>query len=378
MRIAINYTAAISLRGEGIGRYTRNLVDALLQVNTTDRFTLFSSAPPRGGAGFPSAPNARRWLIPIGTRGLTAIWHRWRLPLPAEMLMGRADVLHEPNFGLPPALRMPRVVTIHDLVLLTHLQYAPQRHAAELTRMLTRAVLHADHLLAVSQRTADDLTAVMGVARDRISVAHLGVDPSFQPVRDRARLADLDARYGLMHPFVLSVGLVQPRKNYERLIAAFARATQSPDGPRMLVIAGRRGWESERIVGAVERYSLQNYVRFLEYVPEVDLPVLYSTADVFALVSLYEGFGLPLLEAMACGAPSVTSTAGSLPEVAGDAALVVNPEDEEAIAAALVRLTSDAELRRTLNARGIERAATFTWEASARAHLAAYRAVVAR
>jgi glycosyltransferase involved in cell wall biosynthesis len=378
MRIAINYTAAISLRGEGIGRYTRKLVDALLRVDTTDRFTLFTSAPPRGGASIPSAPNAHGRLFPVGTRGLTAIWHRWRLPLPAEMLMGHADVLHEPNFGLPPAVRMPRVVTIHDLVLLTHPQYAPQEHATELTRMLTRAVRYADHLVAVSQHTADDLVAVMGVARERIGVAHLGVDPSFKPLRDSARLAELDARYGLVHPFVLSVGLVQPRKNYERLIAAFARASQLPDGPRMLVIAGRRGWESERIVAAVEHYALQDRVRFLEYVPEADLTALYSTADAFALVSLYEGFGLPLLEAMACGTPSVSSAAGSLPEVAGDAALIVNPEDEEAIAAALVRLTGDAELRRTLSARGIERAATFTWESSARAHLAVYRTVVER
>lgn len=378
MRIAINYTAAISLRGEGIGRYTRNVVDALLKVDVSDRFTLFSSAPERTDARFPRAPQARTRLFPVGTRGMTTIWHRWHLPLPAEVVMGRADVLHEPNFGLPPALRARRVVTIHDLVLLTHPQYAPKHHAAELTDMLLRAVRGADHLIAVSQRTASDLSAVLSVSPDRISVSHLGVDPVFQPVQDTSRLAELDARYGLAHPLALSVGLVQPRKNYERLIAAFAQATRSSDGPRMLVIAGRPGWEAEPALAAIERYGVTDRVRFLDYVPEADLPALYSTADVFAMVSLYEGFGLPLLEAMACGTACVASTAGALPEVAGDAALVVAPEDVDGIAAALARLSGDARLRQDVSALARARAARFTWEAAARRHIEAYRKTASR
>lgn len=377
MRIAINYTAAISLRGEGIGRYTVNIVDALLREDATDLFTLFSSAPARAGAGFPTAGNVRRRIFPVGTRGLTTLWHRWHVPIPTEWLMGRADVVHEPNFGLPPSLHAPRIVTIHDLVLVTAPQYAPQQHAALLRDMLLRAVRGADHLIAVSERTRNDLVAVLGVDPTRITVAHLGVDPMFRPLADPACLASLDARYELTHPLVLSVGTVQPRKNYERLIAAFARATARPEGPRMLAIVGHRGWETEKIVAAVDRHGVGDRVRFLSQVPEADLPALYAAADVFALVSLYEGFGLPLLEAMASGVPAVTSSAGSLPEVAGDAALVVAPEDEEAIAAALVRLTVDADLRRVLRARGLARAAQFSWAASARTHLATYRAVAA-
>jgi glycosyltransferase involved in cell wall biosynthesis len=378
MRVAINYTAAISLRGEGIGRYTNNLVAALLRIDDSDQFTLFSSAPPRESAGFPTAPNAHRRLVPIGTRGLSAVWHRWHLPVPAELLMGQADVLHEPNFGLPPVLHMPRVVTIHDLVLLTHPQYAPRQHAAELTDMLTRAAMSADHLIAVSQRTADDLVDALGVRRERISVSHLGVDPVFRPVRDPARLAALDTRYNFAHPLALGVGLVQPRKNYERLIAAFAQSSRAPGGPAMLVIAGRPGWEVERITAAVEQHGVADRVRFLDYVPEADLPALYSLADVFAMVSLYEGFGLPVVEAMACGTPVVTSTAGSLPEAAGDAALLVEPEDVDGIAAALTRLTSDAGLRQQLRERGLARAARFTWDAAAQRHLAVYRTLAAR
>ncbi len=374
MRIAIDYTAAIAQHA-GIGRYTRNLVSALAEVDTTDRLTLFSSELPTKDRGFPAAANIRSRALGIGNRNLTILWHRLRLPLPAELLTGSADVLHGPDFTLPPVLRARRVVTIHDLAFLTHPECALPSLVTYLTRVVPRAVHAADHIIAVSQRTADDLVAHLGVARERISVIHLGFDPSFSDPISPAQIEHVYTKYGLARPLVLAVGTLEPRKNYERLIAAFAQASREPGGPAMLVIAGRQGWLFEGIYRAVETYGVQNRVRFLDYVPDSELGALYRAADVVAMPSIYEGFGIPALEAMACGVPVVCSTAGSLPEVVGDAALLVTPDDIDALSEALLRVIRDPALRQSLASRGTQRVRTFSWKTAALAHLDVYRRV---
>jgi glycosyltransferase involved in cell wall biosynthesis len=371
MRIAIDYTPAIA-QGAGIGRYTRSLVAALARVDEDDRYTLFSSEPPTIERGFPNASNMQPHVLELGNRRLTIAWHRLRLPIPAELLMGNADVLHGPDFSLPPTLRARRVVTIHDLAFVTHPHCALPSLVSYLNKVVPRAVRGADRVIAVSQRTADDLTERLDVAPDKIRVIHLGVDPSFSPKRDAGKVTAVCQKYELAPPFVLAVSTLEPRKNYERLIAAFAMAARSLGGPQMLVIAGRKGWLYESVFEAVTTHGVADRVRFLDYLTDDELATLYHAASALAMPSIYEGFGIPVLEAMASGTPVVCSTAGSLPEVAGDAALLVAPEDLDGLAAALVRLVADEPLRRMLIQRGLERAGAFTWDAAARGHVAVY------
>ena len=379
MRIAIDYTPAIA-QSAGIGRYTRSLVDALARLDSGDEYLLLSADAPTTARPFPSAACFQPHVIglagrPIGNRRLTILWHRLRLPLPVEMLAWRAEVFHGPDFALPPALGMPRVVTIHDLAFLTHPQYATLSLARYLAAVVPRSLHQADAVIAASETTAADIVTRYGVTRNRITVIMPGVDTSFAPVTDRQTLATIDARYRLEHPLALSVGTIEPRKRYDHLIAAFAQARQQPGGPRMLAIAGRRGWLYESVFQAVEEHRVADVVRFLDYVPDDELAALYSTADVLAMPSAYEGFGIPVIEAMACGTPVVCSDGGALPEAAGNAALIVPVDDIASLAEALVAVTSERTRQEAMRARGLARAAEFIWERVARRHLEVYHRV---
>ncbi|HEV2404614.1 MAG TPA: glycosyltransferase family 1 protein, partial [Ktedonobacterales bacterium] len=371
MRIAIDYTPGITQRA-GIGRYTRSLTQALAQVDPDDQFTLFSSEPATAEYGFPKAPNMRGRVVGVGNRAATILWQRLNLPIPAELVMGRADVLHGPDYILPPALRVPRVVTIHDLAFLTNPECAVPALAEYLTHVVPRSLRRADRVIADSQRTADDLVERLNVPPEKIRVIHLGMDTAFTDARDAEAEGELRERLGLSQPFILAVGTIEPRKNYRNLIAAFAKATREPDGPPLLVIAGRKGWLYEGVFAAVDDFDVRDRVRFLDFIADRDLPTLYRAATALAMPSIYEGFGIPVVEAMASGTPVICSDAGPLPEVAGDAALIVPVSDLDALADALYRVATDGELRRSLTARGLARARNFSWANAARAHVAVY------
>src|SRR5260221_7166435 len=208
MRIVIDYTPAIASR-HGIGRYTRSLVGAVARLDEDDQIILFSAERPHGDLSFPKGPQVRSRVFPVGQRAMTMLWDRARIPFPIEVLAGRADVVHGPAFAPPPALGMRRIATIHDLAAFIVPDYVAPRFAAYQRALVPRTVKHVDHVIADSQRTADDLVSLMGVPRDKITVVYLGVDPIFAPVRERERLAELDARYGLTHPLVLALGIIE-------------------------------------------------------------------------------------------------------------------------------------------------------------------------
>lgn len=374
MRIAIDYTSGITQRA-GIGRYTRNLMRALLDIDTTDRFTLFSSERATATYGFPKAGNARPRVVGVGNRYATILWHRLNLPIPAELVFGRADVLHGPDYILPPALGTPRVVTIHDLAFLTNPECAMPSLVEYLTAVTPRAVRRADRVIADSRRTADDLVERLSVPPEKIRVIHLGVDSAFTPTRDVAREERLLRRLGITLPFILAVGTIEPRKNYRELIAAFAQATREPNGPPLLVIVGRKGWLYDGVFAAVDTFGVRDRVLFLDAIGDDDLPTLYHAATALAMPSIYEGFGIPVVEAMASGTPVICSNAGPLPEVAGNAARFVPVGDVDSLAVALYEVFTDEALRQTLSERGLARASHFNWTDAALAHLRVYREV---
>jgi glycosyltransferase involved in cell wall biosynthesis len=380
MIIGIDYTAAV-WQGAGIGRYTRELVRSAVAMGGRFRYVLFYAA---GGLPPDSPyradlrrlcddfPQVRQVALPLSPRLLTIIWQRLRLPLAIEHFTGALDVLHAPDFVLPPT-RARTLLTIHDLTFLTY----PDCFYPSLQRYLRRAVprnLRRAHLvLADSQSTRRDLVRLLGVVPERVVVVYPGVSPRFQPL-PAAVCEAVRERLGLPPAFLLFVGTLEPRKNLVRLLEAFSHLVETTSGEAAqlaLVIAGRKGWLYEDIFATLARLRLQSRVVFLDFVDDADLPALYNLARLFIYPSLYEGFGLPVVEALACGTPVVTSHAASLPEVAGDAALMVDPLDSRAIAHGIMQaLEHSAELR----AAGPRFAQRFCWEQSGRALLACYLA----
>ncbi len=310
-------------------------------------------------------------------------WQRLRLPIPVELITGKIDLFHSPDFTLPPTLPgVPTLLTVHDLSFIRDPGSAWPSLRAFLNKAVPRSVKRATHVLADSQATKDDLIELFGTPAEKITVLYSGVEPRFAPITDRAEIDRVCAKYDLTQPFILSVGTLQPRKNYGRLIEAFAevikhpstalRSAQDASQDYQLVIAGGKGWLYESIFEQVKQAGLEGRVHFPGFVDDADLPALYSAAEVFAYVSLYEGFGLPLLEALACGTPVIGSRASSLPEVIGEVGLQVDPRNVADIAQALREMMGQAEVRERSRTLGIARARSFTWEKAAQQLLAIY------
>jgi glycosyltransferase involved in cell wall biosynthesis len=384
LRIGIDFTSASRERA-GIGRYARELIRALSRLDRANRYTLFV---PRDAhtdlLQFDWSPNFSIVRAPLTERYFAALWHRARIPLPIEAFTGVVDVFYSPDFLLPPTFARRKLVTVHDLSYVRVPECFPAPLLNYLNRAVPPSVARADLILADAASTQRDLADVYRVPREKIRVLYSGVDSRFRPdVSDDARARVRELTRG--KPYILSVSTIQPRKNYARLVEAFAILNskfqipnsnlQSPISNLQLVICGAKGWMFDEVYQTVERLNLRARVIFPEFVADGDLPALYAEATLFAYPSLYEGFGLPVAEAMACGAPVVCSNASSLPEVVGDAALLIDPRDVGALANAVERVITDRALRDDLRARGLAQAAKFSWERAARETLQVYERI---
>jgi glycosyltransferase involved in cell wall biosynthesis len=351
----------------GVGYYTEHLLQHLARevVNTGDELVVLSNKPIDTQAPLPRhvrVHDGHKFPIHLG-------WMQMRASRALDAL--KADVAHFTNGMMPIGSRVPTVITIHDMSLRLYPGFHPLRRLLLLRPMTYVAIRQAQSMVAVSHSARRDLLRLHGVAPDRVSVVHEAASPVFRPLSDRARLDDIRALYGLPPRFILYVGAIEPRKNLTRLMTAFAQARQAGI-PHHLVCAGPYGWASRDLAGRIERLGIANAVHFTGYVPFEHLPAIYNLGDFFVFPSLYEGFGLPVVEAMACGIPVLTSNTSSLGEIAGDAAETIDPMDTDAMAAAIVRLATDKELRRDRAERGLRRARSFSWEQSAREMLAVY------
>jgi glycosyltransferase involved in cell wall biosynthesis len=374
VRIAIDARSAVE-EAAGIGRFTRGLIDGLAAVDPDNTYRLLL---PRG-ATWPSLlpPNFAIRPFPLSFRASAVLWHRLGAPLPVTRFTGEADVYHAPNFLLPPTGRSRGVVTVHDLTFFHHPECAVPGLVKLLKREVPRSLARAAAVTADSQATASDLVAAFAARPEQITVVPGAVDARFRPERRPEVLAAMDRLYGGERPFILTVGRLEPRKNLRRLIAAYAEVRERLSGAPRLLIAGGQGWLYQDLYDAVIELGLTDEVVFLGFVPDDHLPALLSLARAFVYPSLYEGFGLPVLEAMACGTPVACSNTSSLPEVAGEAALLFDPTDTAAIGAALERLLNDDALRADLARRGPEQAARFSWTDSARRLRALYERIAA-
>ncbi len=355
-----------------MGRYTRELVRAVtaaVKGGNTFTYHLFSARPPDPlpvENPVPAGDHITYRQAPLDARWLYRLWYRLRLPLPVQTFTGPIDLFHSPDFVLPPVRGdIPTLLTVHDLSFIHY----PDTFTPSLIRFLNdavpRSVARATHILADSQATKDDLQQLWQVPADKITVLYSGVDERFRPVPQPAKLAEVRQRYAIPDaPYLLALSTIQPRKNYQMLIRAFRPVAQ--DWPHNLVIGGGKGWLFEQILAEVEAQDLTGRVHFIGYVNDHDLPALYSGAALFLYPSLYEGFGLPPLEAMACGVPVLLANNSSLPEVAGDAALLLSPHDEAAWSQAIHRLLLDSGRRAQMVAAGFQQARQFTWRKAGR------------
>lgn len=370
MRVGIDYTSAVQQKA-GIGRYTRGLVAGLIRFDQDNRYVLFSAG---------KDPEYRYWPrnfslkeLPISDQKLAALWQRLRLPLPVELITGLVDIYHSPDFVLPPVLAARTVLTVHDLSFMRHPECSSQALLDYLMEAVPRSVERADLIVADSKSTRRDLIDLLQVPEEKILVLYPGLESHFYPLQNDYLLRRLLERYDIGYPYILAVGTLQPRKNFVRLIKAYNILVRQYHLPHKLVIVGSKGWLYDEIEETISDLGLEGRVHLTGFVKDEDLPYVYSAADVFAFPSLYEGFGIPILEAMACGTPVVTSSVSSMPEVAGDAALLVSPYDVEALASTVWRVIDDAYLQHELCLRGFKRTKQFDWRETAKKLVRAYR-----
>jgi glycosyltransferase involved in cell wall biosynthesis len=371
------------------------------RFGSTPRFFLLATHPERLHAALPELRSSlHAQVTPV--RPANALL---RIPfgLPWAALRGSFDLLHV-TYNAPPLSPCPTVLTIHDISFEHYAQFFSPRDLLILKTLVPLSARRAAHILTVSQHAKQEIVDRYGLPPDKITVTYEAAGEQFRPIDDPSTLQAVRAKYGIdAGPFVLALGNLQPRKNIARLVEAFGRivnneqstvnsqrsTVNSQQFPATdhrslstahcsLVIAGKAQWRESEVYQAVQQAGLAGRVIFPGYVDDADLPALYSAATVFVYPSLYEGFGLPPLEAMACGTPVISTRAASLPEVVGDAAVLIDPTDTAALAQALHEVLSQPALQTDLRGRGIQRAAQFSWERCAAETLAVYAAVLAR
>jgi glycosyltransferase involved in cell wall biosynthesis len=380
MRIAIDYSAAVNQRA-GIGRLVRNQVLALAEVDHENDYRLVYARPNRGSTPqFPKANNFSQKEVQLRERWLTILWHRAKLPVPADWLSGPVDLYHFPDFVLPPLRRARGILTVHDLAFLMRPDCADERLRAYLEEVVPRSVRRADFIIADSENTRNDLVVLLGVKPSRVAVVPGGVEERFKRITDPQLLERARRRLGVGDaPFLLAIGVIEPRKNLNRLMDAFHTLKERKNVPAnlKLVLAGGKGWLYDDIFDHHADSPVREDILLPGFVSDDLLPAIYSEAEALAFPSLYEGFGLPILEAMACGTPVVASRASCLPEVAEGAALMVDPNNVDGLAGALELVLLDHDLRQRLIQQGLERAGQYTWQRAAEQLLGVYRRVAA-
>ena len=367
MRVCIDVQSAVAQRA-GVGRYTKSLVEHLPCENDLELRLFYFDFCRQGLSFCPEhmRPRAVRWLP---GRAAQFAWKTIGFP-PFQLFAGPADVYHFPNFILPP-LRGRAVVTIHDLAFMRFPDSIEDKNYHYLTRHIRDTVNRAAAIVTVSRFAADEIVDLLGVDPDRVFAVHHGIDPTFAPP-PAAIVATARANLGLGAPYLLHVGTLEPRKSLEFLVDVFDRL-DGYDGN--LVLAGRPGWKAGPLLQRIARSPRAERILVQQDVPDRQLCSLYAGADLFLFPSLYEGFGFPPLEAMACGTPVIASRAGSLPEVLGDAAVLLDTSEPDAWTSEIQAVLGDTERQKRLISSGKGQAAGYTWERAAAETVKIYREV---
>ena len=352
----------------GISRYTKHLIEELALQDRESTYTVFQHRKQRKPLA--SAPNFRRRTLftPVHSRLEQSM-------LAVELSFHSLDLLHSTDFIPPFNSSIPSVITVHDLAFLRWPHFLTENHAAYYSQ-IDRAVLHAKHIIVPSESTKNDVVGQLGASPKKISVIYEAAAPQYRPLlQDRCRAA-MQAEYGIPEKYIFFVSTIEPRKNIEGLLDAFYHLRKYYNiADTGLVLAGKPGWLYEEIYRKVEQLDLGRSTFFVGRVPDEDLHQLFVGARCHVHPAFYEGFGLSPLEAMACGTPTIVSNTSSMPEVVGDAGLIVDPSDREEIAVAMHRLLTEEALHQELSQKGLQRASVFSWSRAASETLDVYRMV---
>jgi glycosyltransferase involved in cell wall biosynthesis len=379
MRIGIDVSRTVE-ESTGVGYYAKHLVHALAGIDPENDYLLygiFYDCYPEGWkkVAIPKSLNFRlhqknslSWLV--RKRWVNAGRHK-------EKLLGGIDLLHSTAFTMPLVSHLKVIVTIHDLSFFVFPQHHTEANYQFVTRNVHQAARRADYIIADSESTKKDIMRFLHVPEERIEVIYLAAAEALGEKRSPDSITQIKSKYGIKKPYLLMVGSMEPRKNMTSALIAFKALKETKKIDFQFVIAGGKGWKNEAFYHLLKKLSIDEHLVLTGYVPEEDLPALYQGAEVFVYPSLYEGFGLPVLEAMSSGTPVITSNVSSLPEVAGDAALLVNPMEIFDLYKAMEALATRPELRDEFRSKGLERSEIFTWEKTARKTLEIYRKVFA-
>lgn len=368
MRIGLD---ARTLQGRftGDSTYWRGLIEGLAHADTPHEFIVYlDSRMPE-----PDLIESDNMRIHPLSAPTGRLWSAWAFP--RALKADSADLAHV-QYTIPPSMPCPVVTTIHDVSFKRHPEFFSVKDRMILDAGVKRASVCAARIIAVSEYTKQEICELYGIPAEKISVIYSGADAQYKPVNPKFAYRLARDKYGISKAFILTVGVIQPRKNLPRLLEGFSRFRADGHIGHKLVIVGKYGWKESALEKKISEMNLGDDVILTGYVPYEDLPALYSAADVFVYPSVYEGFGLPVLEAMACGTPVVTGNLSSLPEVVGEAGLMVDPHDPNAFAEAMAKVLFDGDLHTDLSERSLSRAAKFTWENTARDTLSVYESSV--
>jgi glycosyltransferase involved in cell wall biosynthesis len=368
MRIGID-ARLVYYRQAGISQYTVRLLEQLAEVAEDDDFVVFQSRRDRSRlVDRPSFHKRSLWTPPH---------HRLeQLVLPLELATSDLDVLHSPDFIPPFRRNCKSVITIHDLNFLLYPHFlTPQ--SASYYGQIDQAVRSCDHIVAVSESTKRDIVRLTGAPESKITVVYEAAHPIYRPLNDEQLVKQVKQRFAIDNEYILFVSTIEPRKNVPTLLMAYRQLLDNYHPGESLVLAGEKGWLFDEVFSLVEKLDLAARVQFVGGVSLDELLGLYNGARLLVHPAFYEGFGLPPLEAMACGTPVVVSNTSSLPEVVGDAALLVDPTDVDSMTVAIWRMLSDSALRRQMRQKGLRRAGCFSWKKAALETLDIYHRLAA-
>ncbi len=373
MKIAIDASSTIPPR-TGVGNYTYELIRHLSHLNTDVEYYLYFNyfRPSKTIPQFDKRFEKRINRLPAR---LQRVLHN-NLHLPIELFVGTVDIFHSPNYFVPPSSGAKLVTTIHDLTFIKYPETMTKADCLYFQKHVKQSINRSAKIITVSSNSRDDLVELLGVEVDKITVVYEAAGSHFHRIDDTSVRNRVREKYGIPEEFILSVATLEPRKNLSTLMEAFCFLKKERDIQHKLVITGKKGWLYHDIFETARESGLDSSIIFTGFVDTEDMPVIYSMSSVFAFPSLYEGFGLPLLEAMSCGAPVVCSDTSSLPEVVGDAGILVEPTNVKAWVESLEKSLKDKDFVQILRSKGLQRSKLFSWEKAAKETFQVYKDVM--
>jgi len=356
----------------GMGVYTFNLINNLQKIDEENDYTVILN--PLKNKIVETNGNFKKYVTPISIENhiVGDLWRNFYLP--HQLHKNKVDVFHDPGYFLPVINGGYRsVVTVHDLVVFSFPQTNSKKYFWYMKQMTSIGAKNADIIVADSYHTKEDLIKILNIPKEKIRVVYLATDKHLKPTKDKKKLEEVKKKYHIDGKYILCVSTIEPRKNLPRLLSAYHQLRKETNLEHKLVVCGTFGWLFGDIFTTIDRLNLRDDVIFTGYIEDEELPHLYSAADLFVFPSLYEGFGLPALEAMACGIPVITSNSSSLPEILGDAGIMIDPYKPDDLSEAISKVLSDEKLRNKMKAKSLERSKKFSWEQTAQQTLEIYQ-----